>query len=442
MASWPLFVVLTFERARMDSDDERLASVLYSDSGNKDRSAEILDPRVDWGYYFVPLKTGQFSAKLIGLHNVGDSCWFNVVAQLLFHLPCFRQQVYRCQDRKDHSEISSKIVFGLKRLFDEMKFTVTGKVNPESYVWSNCELLGLSHHQQQDASEYLGLLLHHVCEMTGESVEKLFTGCYVSKNPLGIACEERFLQYTIHVCSDTSLQDMLPKQAFTKLPPVMILDISRLVPGSIPGYFFKVNKHLTFPSIIFMEDFLKSPTSTYRPYSLHSAIIHRGESGAGHYWIDVWNAHLKSWTRLDDTFCNKVMWESVISSAYGGEDQNCSAKCLVYIDALKANSILSNFILYFNHTFKLSYSNSFLVVETKDDYEFNDIDTLQYLKDPTDSRTRNACYAAKQTINAVTSVRGIQEPNEILYQVYYLVSIIKKSPAHRNCVVGNFHSLI
>ena len=76
------------------------------------------------------------------------------------------------------------------------------------------------------------------------------------------------------------------------------------------------------------------------PYQLHAVIFHCGESGAGHYLIDVWNSERKLWYRMDDTNSQPITWDALTRTAYGGLDKQTSAACLVYVDVFKAERIL------------------------------------------------------------------------------------------------------
>ncbi|XP_076800590.1 ubiquitin carboxyl-terminal hydrolase 28-like isoform X3 [Clavelina lepadiformis] len=102
----------------------------------------------------------------VGLQNVGNTCWFNVVVQSLFHLPYFRSLLLRLTSAIPNSSISNEtqrnlqFVHELRCLFAIMVASRRSYVDPIKCVNILQEaFLAKSNDSQQDASECIHMLL-------------------------------------------------------------------------------------------------------------------------------------------------------------------------------------------------------------------------------------------------------------------------------------------
>ena len=317
---------------------------------------EILVP----GYYSVEPMRQELHNRLdsmpVGLTNLGSTCWFNVVVQLLYHIPKFRKAILEWQDPSEKCPVHLKaFIENLYLLFVAIQYSEDKRLDPSHAVGTIGSLLGCGR-GQQDASEYLALLLNKLRDAGMEVIEELFIGSRADDHGV-----EEFLQHTVLVKSDTDLKTALNLsmghslqifrqhsqqsnsiiRCFLKLPHIFLLDLSRLTLDQ--GTFTKPNYKLVFPSFFSLNQLMKKELegeTVLKPYQLLAVIIHHGETNAGHFSIDLWDQQQQSWFRIDDNNSEVITWEDVIQDGYGGLQEESSAYCLVYADATETKDIL------------------------------------------------------------------------------------------------------
>uniref|UniRef100_A0A8C7WB39 Ubiquitin carboxyl-terminal hydrolase n=1 Tax=Oncorhynchus mykiss TaxID=8022 RepID=A0A8C7WB39_ONCMY len=236
----------------------------------------------------------------VGIHNMGNTCWFSAVIQSLFHLPVFRRLVlnYCLSERilekcKSHSD-KRNIAFlqELRCLFALMVGSTRRFVDPSAAV----ELLReafRSSEAQQDVSECTHKLLDWLEDAfqlaaNGNSLEdkkenpmvQLFYGTFVAERThegKTLSNIEQFGQYPLQVNGFNNLEECLEgamvegeiealhpdqtissgsKRWFSKLPPVLTFELSRFEFNQSLGRPEKIHKKLEFPQIIYMDRYL------------------------------------------------------------------------------------------------------------------------------------------------------------------------------------------
>uniref|UniRef100_A0A646QD05 Ubiquitin carboxyl-terminal hydrolase 25 n=1 Tax=Hemiscolopendra marginata TaxID=943146 RepID=A0A646QD05_9MYRI len=258
----------------------------------------------------------------VGLKNVGNTCWFSAVIQSLFHLPVFRYLVLNfvppelnCDVSVAYSAEHRNLVFmqELRRLFALMVASHRKYVDPLKAVEILKEAFQPgSSDSQQDVSEFTHKLLEwledafksdcsisssgdtsHNCAWKDKNPNPmldLFYGQFRSEgNNEGhrFSNEETFGQYPLQVNSfsnihesleaataqeiETSNQETVTKSGqehwFTKLPPVLLFELSRFQFNQQLGRPEKIHNKFEFPEIIYMDRYMevnKNITQTKR----------------------------------------------------------------------------------------------------------------------------------------------------------------------------------
>lgn len=234
--------------------------------------------------YQVPASNNDTDSRPVGLKNLGSTCWFNVAVQVLYHIPALRQMILELgvPSVSPATTPSWEVLSGLQELFLSIMYSERKLIDPTRAVNSIGKLLGQGQ-GQQDASEFLGIVLSRIREISPLTIEKLFVGA--SKSLDANYQLNEFMQYTLQVNEDTTLVDLLEhslkthaksskpesanipicnssmpsehsKQFFYNIPPVFLIDLCRLISGPNPNQLIRSNHRMTFPSLVFMDRFL------------------------------------------------------------------------------------------------------------------------------------------------------------------------------------------
>uniref|UniRef100_A0A8C7TQW3 Ubiquitin carboxyl-terminal hydrolase n=1 Tax=Oncorhynchus mykiss TaxID=8022 RepID=A0A8C7TQW3_ONCMY len=233
----------------------------------------------------------------VGIHNMGNTCWFSAVIQSLFHLPVFRRLVlnYCLSERilekcKSHSR-NIAFLQELRCLFALMVGSTRRFVDPSAAV----ELLReafRSSEAQQDVSECTHKLLDwledafqlaangNLEDKKENPMVQLFYGTFVAERThegKTLSNIEQFGQYPLQVNGFNNLEECLEgamvegeiealhpdqtissgsKRWFSKLPPVLTFELSRFEFNQSLGRPEKIHKKLEFPQIIYMDRYL------------------------------------------------------------------------------------------------------------------------------------------------------------------------------------------
>lgn len=270
---------------------------------------------------------------MLGLRNLGATCYLNALLQMLYHMNAFRTAVYRIPVEGEILE--SSITLALQDVFRNLQVApavaigaetcVTTKHLTKAFGWTTSE-----NFLQQDATELLKFLIDRLeLKMGPDAIKILFEGS--TKNfircvnvQMESSHEEAFqdIQLDVEGCDNIyesmrkfvaverldgenqydageehGKQDAEKGTAFTKFPHILTIHLKRFAFNPHTMSYSKIHTRFAFPEILDMEKFLtRSPDSNPEPsiYRLHSILIHRGDVGSGHYYSYVKPSPLES----------------------------------------------------------------------------------------------------------------------------------------------------
>jgi ubiquitin carboxyl-terminal hydrolase 7 len=311
---------------------------------------------------------------MIGIINLGATCYMNSMLQSLFHIAALRRAVYQLP-LPDAKNDAKNIPHQLQLLFYRLQ-THTAAVDTRaliaSFGWTGNEV-----YQQHDVQEFARVLLDHLdVSMSKVKSENNFDASpsfikylFEGKSQTYIDCpavryssvrDESFFDISLDVqgagptlmdslrryiaietlngdnqyrTPSNGLQDAVRGTRFLQFPRVLQLQLKRFAYDPNLDAMSKVNDRFEFPIELDLSTFLHRPAAQFPSlslkaetdlecqYLLHSVLVHSGSATGGHYYVFVRPDPLNQpsvWYRLDDDRVARCPTQEAVNDNFGG----------------------------------------------------------------------------------------------------------------------------
>lgn len=238
----------------------------------------------------------------VGLRNVGNTCWFSAVVQSLFHIPAFRKTIleFAC-NLKDDAEGDRKVmtVRELQKLFAFLIESRKKYIDPSNVIQCLRNFFK-EDLNQQDVSEFMIKLIDYLedtfkpnCPTTKDvkslnPVVEMFYGQYVVEGTnagQSFTKEETFGAYPLQIAKHKDLHESVEgamvhnniesaeldeentntqEHWFTRLPAVLILELSRFRFNQKSQQPEKIHNRLEFEENMYMDRYMKENRARVR----------------------------------------------------------------------------------------------------------------------------------------------------------------------------------
>jgi ubiquitin C-terminal hydrolase len=263
---------------------------------------------------------------MVGIENLGATCYLNALLQMLFHINAFRRVVYSLPHESSPGKTS--VILALQSLFNHLQTSPTAATTQtltRSFGWNSADAF-----QQQDVQEMMRVLIDKLEEYAkGSALEpalkNLFSGVlrsyircinidYVSQR------DEEFYDIQLDVKGfadvyasfdsyvakellngdnkydagdERGKQDAEKGVVFRKFPPVLTIHLKRFAFDVERMCFAKIHDNFEFPTVLDLNRYLSLDDSDDQAnkdaniYRLHSVLVHSGEVYGGHYYAYI-----------------------------------------------------------------------------------------------------------------------------------------------------------
>ncbi|OHT07088.1 hypothetical protein TRFO_05302 [Tritrichomonas foetus] len=412
-----------------------------------------------------------------GLRNLGATCYFNSVLQILFFTKPFCKFIL-------HSEKDVE----LRKLFAEMlltnrKFADTSKLTA---AWKGWDSKPINPREQQDAFEFFQMFI----DKLPNECNSFFKGQFVNEFkgldensdfhsdnleefvaiPLVISeCDslnESFANFAkpdlltddnqIFVESFNKKIDAQKYIRIEEAPQFLVIHLKRFEYNIQTGVRDKITKRYEFKQLINIKELMKNQQDTF--YELYGLILHSGTAHSGHYTSLV--RINTSWILFNDSevefFCDSNSFNRYIdNAAFGkGNIHDPVAYILFYrkIDdsfmKLESTDFNSNNLIFipppsfhekviefptnnFNHSFAMNTKN------VEYEFEFNKLNSLIQNEDRQEIEDENNQYSKIRCLFSSYCLDFIRKTESQKLKLAYLINILGHSREF-----ANFHGYI
>ena len=310
----------------------RLSGPRIVEALNKITTAKISFKTFDIDGESLELHSGS---KPIGLVNLGVTCFIDSILQQLFRVSELRQLVFNYKGK-------DKFTLQLAKLFCSMMYSNLDAVSTKELLdsWSSDGSDPFDYHTQQDACEFLELLLDKLERSIGKEVTKIFAGKFVNRiesldGKQKSESEEPFVTLPVDVANSKTLAESLEKISTPdflrgdnaikfegsdekvdakkycevgEVPKNLIIQLKRFQYDYNTWRRYKIKSPLEFPADVEIAG---------SKFHLAGVVIHSGTADYGHY-ISLCKQQNGTWIKFNDDLTTVITEKEVLDVGSGG----------------------------------------------------------------------------------------------------------------------------